>query len=202
MLKLWHQNNTFGYLDTTSRIRLKYQVFLDLFGQHLYFRAIRTSIGTLTMKTYSAKAKEIEKKWVLIDANGLIVGRLATIIANRLRGKHKPTFTPHMDCGDNIIVINAEKVVLTGNKRKDKTYYWHTGFPGGIKERKAEKILDGKFPDRVLEAAVKRMLPGGPLKRQQMSNLRIYKGEAHPHEAQNPQKLDIASLNPKNTLRG
>jgi large subunit ribosomal protein L13 len=154
------------------------------------------------MKTYSAKAKEIEKKWVLIDANGLIVGRLATIIANRLRGKHKPTFTPHMDCGDNIIVINAEKVVLTGKKRKDKTYYWHTGFPGGIKERKAEKILDGKFPDRVLESAVKRMLPGGPLKRQQMSNLRIYKGEAHPHEAQSPEKLDIAALNPKNTLRG
>ena len=154
------------------------------------------------MKTYSAKAKEIEKKWVLIDANGLIVGRLATIIANRLRGKHKPTFTPHMDCGDNIIVINAEKVVLTGNKRKDKTYYWHTGFPGGIKERKAHQILDGKFPVRVLEAAVKRMLPGASLKRQQMTNLRIYSGSAHPHEAQNPVKLDIKAMNPKNVLRG
>ena len=154
------------------------------------------------MKTYSAKASEIDKKWVLIDANGLVVGRLAAIIANRLRGKHKPTFTPHMDCGDHIVVVNAEKVVLTGNKRQQKTYYWHTGFPGGIKERKAHQYLEGKFPDRVLEAAVKRMLPGGPLKRQQMTHLRIYKGAEHPHEAQNPQKLDIAAMNPKNSLRG
>jgi len=153
------------------------------------------------MKTYSAKAKDIEKKWVLIDAEGLIVGRAATIIANRLRGKHKPSFTPHMDCGDHIVVINAEKIVLTGNKRKDKTYYWHTGFPGGIKERKAAQILDGKFPERILESAVKRMLPGGPLTRQQMTHLRIYKGPAHPHEAQNPEKLDIKSMNPKNTPR-
>ena len=154
------------------------------------------------MKTYSARAKDIEKKWVLVDSSGLIVGRAATIIANRLRGKHKPTFSPHLDCGDNVVVINAEKVVLTGNKRQAKTYYWHTGFPGGIKERRAHQYLDGKFPERVLEAAVRRMLPGGPLKRQQLSNLRIYKGSAHPHEAQSPQKLDIASLNPKNTLRG
>jgi large subunit ribosomal protein L13 len=154
------------------------------------------------MKTYSARAKDIEKKWILVDAEGLIVGRAATIIANRLRGKHKPTFTPHMDCGDHVVVVNAEKVVLTGNKRNAKTYYWHTGFPGGIKERKANQFLDGKFPERVLEAAVKRMLPGGPLKRQQMTHLRIYKGAAHPHEAQNPVKLDIKSMNPKNTLRG
>ena len=154
------------------------------------------------MQTFSARPSDIEKKWVLIDANGLVVGRLATIIANRLRGKHKATFTPHMDCGDNIIVINAEKVAFTGNKRKAKTYHWHTGFPGGIKERKAHQLLDGKFPERVLELAVKRMLPGGPLKRQQMSNLRIYKGPDHPHIAQNPEKLDIASRNPKNTLRG
>ncbi len=154
------------------------------------------------MKTYSAKAKDIVKNWVLIDAEGLIVGRAATIIANRLRGKHKPTFTPHMDCGDHIVVINAEKIVLTGRKRQQKTYYWHTGFPGGIKERKAGKILDGKFPERVLESAVKRMLPGGPLKRQQMTHLRIYKGAEHPHEAQNPVKIDIKSMNPKNTLRG
>ena len=153
-------------------------------------------------RTYTPKEGSIDRKWHVVDAAGIPVGRLAGQVAQVLRGKHKPTFTAHMDCGDNIIVINAEKVVFTGNKRKDKTYYWHTGFPGGIKERKAEKILDGKFPDRVLEAAVKRMLPGGPLKRQQMSNLRIYKGEAHPHEAQSPQKLDIASLNPKNTLRG
>jgi large subunit ribosomal protein L13 len=154
------------------------------------------------MKTYSARAKDIEKKWVVVDAEGLIVGRAATIIANRLRGKHKPTFTPHMDCGDHVVVINAEKVVLTGNKRNAKTYYWHTGFPGGIKERKANQILEGKFPERVLEAAVKRMLPGGPLKRQQMTHLRIYKGAAHPHEAQSPTKLDIKSMNPKNSLRG
>ncbi len=154
------------------------------------------------MSTYSAKAKDIVKNWVLIDAEGLVVGRLATIIANRLRGKHKPTFTPHMDCGDNIIVIKCEKIAFSGAKRKDKTYYWHTGFPGGIKERKAHQILDGKFPERVLESAVKRMLPGASLKRQQMTNLRIYSGSAHPHEAQNPVKLDIKAMNPKNVLRG
>jgi large subunit ribosomal protein L13 len=154
------------------------------------------------MKTYSAKAKDIVKNWVLIDAEGLVVGRLATIIANRLRGKHKPTFTPHMDCGDNVIVINCEKIAFTGNKRTQKMYYWHTGFPGGIKERRADKILDGRFPERVLESAVKRMLPGESLKRQQMTNLRIYSGAAHPHEAQNPVKLDIKSMNSKNTARG
>jgi large subunit ribosomal protein L13 len=154
------------------------------------------------MKTYSAKAKDIVKNWVLIDAEGLVVGRLATVIANRLRGKHKPTFTPHMDCGDNVIVVNCEKIAFTGNKRKDKTYYWHTGFPGGIKDRKAHQILDGKHPERVLEAAVKRMLPGAALKRQQMTNLRIYSGPSHPHEAQNPVKLDVKSMNPKNAVRG
>ena len=154
------------------------------------------------MKTYTAKAKDIVKNWVLIDADGLVVGRAAAIIANRLRGKHKPTFTPHMDCGDHIVVINAEKVLLTGRKRQQKTYYWHTGFPGGIKERKAGKILEGKFPERVLESAVKRMLPGNSLKRQQMTHLRIYKGAAHPHEAQNPVMLDIKAMNPKNAARG
>ena len=154
------------------------------------------------MTTYSAKAKDIVKNWVLIDAEGLIVGRAAAIIANRLRGKHKPTFTPHMDCGDNIIVVNAEKVVLTGRKRQQKTYYWHTGFPGGIKERKANTILDGKFPERVLEAAVKRMLPGNSLKRLQMTHLLMYKGPEHPHQAQSPVLLDIKSMNRKNTARG
>ena len=154
------------------------------------------------MKTYSAKAKDIVKNWVLIDAEGLVVGRVATIIANRLRGKHKPTFTPHMDCGDNVIVINCEKIAFTGNKLTQKNYYWHTGFPGGIKERRADKILDGKFPERILEAAVKRMLPGASLKRQQMTNLRIYRGAEHPHEAQNPTKLDVKSMNPKNVVRG
>lgn len=154
------------------------------------------------MKTYSAKAKDIVKNWVLIDAEGLVVGRAAAIIANRLRGKHKPTFTPHMDCGDNVIVVNVDKIVLTGRKNQQKTYYWHTGFPGGIKERKAGKILEGKHPERVLEAAVKRMLPGGPLKRQQMTHLMMYAGAEHPHQAQNPVKLDIKAMNPKNAVRG
>ena len=154
------------------------------------------------MKTYSAKASEIQKQWVLIDADGLVVGRLAAIIANRLRGKHKPTFTPHMDCGDNIIVINCEKIAFTGKKRQQKPYYWHTGFPGGIKERRAEQFLDGKAPERVLELAVQRMLPGASLKRQQMTNLRIFKGPAHTHEAQNPEKLDIKAMSPKNVVRG
>ena len=150
-------------------------------------------------KTYSAKPADIEKKWVLIDASGLVVGRLATIIALRLRGKHKATFTPHMDDGDNIIVVNAEKVVLTGRKRDQKVYHHHTGFPGGIKERSAKFLLDGRFPERVLEKAVQRMLPRGPLGRQQLSNLRVYKGATHPHEAQNPQTLDVAALNVKNS---
>lgn len=150
-------------------------------------------------KTYSAKASDIEKKWILIDAEGLVVGRLATIIAMRLRGKHKATFTPHMDDGDNVIVINAEKVVLTGRKREDKVYYHYTGYQGGIKERTARFILDGKFPERVIEKAVERMLPRGPLGRKQLGNLRVYKGPAHPHEAQTPTTLDVASLNRKNS---
>ena len=150
------------------------------------------------MKTYSATLKDVEKSWILIDAEGLIVGRLATVIATMLRGKHLPTFTPHIDCGDNVIVINADKVVFTGNKRADKVYYWHTGYPGGIKHRTAEKILDGKHPERVLHKAVERMLPRGPLGRQQLKNLRVYSGSEHPHEAQNPQKLDVAALNSKN----
>jgi large subunit ribosomal protein L13 len=150
------------------------------------------------MKTYSAKPAEVDKKWVLIDAKGLIVGRLASVIAMRLRGKHKATFTPHVDCGDNVIVINAEKVVLTGRKREQKVYHHHTGFPGGIKERSAKFILDGRFPERVVEKAVERMLPRGPLGRQQLGNLRVYKGGAHPHEAQQPVPLDVAALNRKN----
>ena len=150
------------------------------------------------MKTYSARPAEVEKKWLVIDADGLVVGRLASLIASRLRGKHKAIFTPHVDTGDNIIVVNAEKVVFTGNKRQDKTYYWHSGYPGGIKERKAHQVLDGRFPERVLEAAVRRMLPRGPLGRQQLTNLRIYKGPSHPHEAQQPEALDVAAMNPKN----
>ena len=154
------------------------------------------------MKTFSIRASEIEKKWILIDAEGLVVGRLAAVIATRLRGKHKPTFTPHMDMGDNVVVINADKVILTGNKRTQKTYYRHTGYPGGIREAKADKILDGRFPERVLESAVKRMMPGGPLTRDQLSNLRIFAGTDHPHEAQQPEIFDVKGMNPKNSPRG
>jgi large subunit ribosomal protein L13 len=154
------------------------------------------------MKTYSARPSEADKRWVMIDAEGLVVGRLAAVIATRLRGKHKPIFTPHIDTGDNVIVINADKVVFTGNKRDNKVYYWHTGYPGGIKQRKAHQILDGRFPERVLEAAVRRMMPDGPLARQQLKNLRIYSGSEHPHQAQTPDVLDLASRNEKNTLRG
>ena len=150
------------------------------------------------MTTYSAKPAEVEKKWVMIDAKGLVVGRLASLIAMRLRGKHLPTYTPHVDCGDHVIVINADKVVLTGRKREKKVYYHHTNFIGGIKERTARSILEGRFPERVVEKAVERMLPRGPLGRQQFSNLRVYPGAEHPHEAQQPEKIDIAKMNRKN----
>lgn len=151
------------------------------------------------MKTYSARPADIDKKWVIIDAEGVVLGRLASLVAMRLRGKHKATFTPHMDMGDNVIVINADKVQMTGNKRADKRYYWHTGFPGGIKFRTAGQILEGKHPERVILKAVERMLPGGPLSRRQMSNLRVYAGAEHPHGAQEPERVDVAAMNPKNT---
>ena len=150
------------------------------------------------MSTFSAKPAEIEKKWVMIDAKGLIVGRLATIVARRLRGKHLPIFTPHVDCGDNVIIINAEHAVFTGKKREKKIYYRHTGYIGGIKERTAKSIFEGKFPQRILEKAVERMLPHGPLGRRQLGNLRVYAGPEHPHAAQEPQPLDIAAMNRKN----
>ena len=151
------------------------------------------------MKTYAMKAGEIDKKWTIIDAEGIVLGRLATIVANRLRGKHKATFSPHLDMGDHVIVINADKVQLTGNKRADKNYYWHTGHPGGIKSRTAGRILEGRFPDRVVTKAVQRMMPGGPLTRKQMTHLKVYAGAEHPHEAQQPEVLDLKSMNPKNT---
>ena len=151
------------------------------------------------MKTYSAKPGEVEKKWVVIDAEGLVVGRLATLIATRLRGKHKPSYTPHVDCGDHVVVVNAEKVVFTGNKMKDKKFYWHTGYPGGIKERTMEKLIGGAYPDRVITKAVERMMPKeSPLAREQMTHLRVYAGPEHPHEAQAPEALDVAAMNPKN----
>ena len=149
-------------------------------------------------KTITTKTAEVEKKWVVIDASGLVVGRLASQIALRLRGKHKASFTPHMDDGDHVIVVNAEKVVFTGRKREDKVYFHYTGFQGGIKERTARFVLDGRFPERVVEKAVERMLPRGPLGRKQLGNLRVYKGATHPHEAQQPEVWDVAALNRKN----
>lgn len=151
------------------------------------------------MKTYSAKPAEIERKWVLIDAEGVVLGRLASLIAMRLRGKHKPSYTPHLDCGDHIVVVNADKVRLTGDKLAQKKYYHHTGYPGGIKERTAGKILAGRFPERVIEKAVERMIPRNPLGRQVMRKLHVYGGPDHPHAAQQPEPLDVAAMNPKNT---
>jgi len=151
------------------------------------------------MKTYSAKPADIERKWYVIDADGAVLGRLASIVAMRLRGKHKPGYTPHVDCGDHIVVVNAEKVQLTGNKRTDKVYYRHTGYPGGIKQRTAEQVLDGKFPERVIEKAVERMVPRGPLGRKVLGKLHIYAGGEHPHQAQQPETIDLTALNEKNT---
>ena len=154
----------------------------------------------LMKTTKSVRPMDVEKKWHLIDADGLIVGRVATIVANILRGKHKPSYTPHVDCGDNVVIINADKVRFTGRKLQQKTYYRHTGYPGGIKGVTAGKVLDGRFPERILEKAVERMIPRGPLGRQQMRNLRVFKGTEHPHVAQNPEILDIAGMNRKNKV--
>ncbi len=148
--------------------------------------------------TYSAKAADIQKDWIMIDAEGVVLGRLASYIALRLRGKHKPSYTPNMDDGDNVIVINAEKVRLTGNKASGDIFYWHTGYPGGIKGRSKGEILAGQHPERVVEKAVERMIPEGPLGRKQMKNLKVYAGKDHPHEAQSPKVVDVAGMNPKN----
>ncbi|HIF09181.1 MAG TPA: 50S ribosomal protein L13 [Sneathiellales bacterium] len=150
------------------------------------------------MKTYSATPSDVDKKWLVIDADGVVLGRLAAIVATRLRGKHKPMFTPHIDCGDHIVITNADKVKLTGNKLKKKIYYRHTGYPGGIKERTAGQIMAGAHPERVILKAVERMMPRGSMGRQQFKNLRVYAGPEHPHEAQAPQKLDVSAMNPKN----
>ena len=161
-------------------------------------KAALTEIGG-DMKTFSATPSDIEKRWILIDAEGLVLGRLASIVAQRLRGKHKAIFTPHMDTGDNVIVINADKVQITGRKRFDRMYYRHTGYPGGIKETNADRILTGKHPERVVQMAVQRMLPKNKLARKVMGNLRVYAGTEHPHEAQQPEVVDVASMNSKNT---
>jgi large subunit ribosomal protein L13 len=150
--------------------------------------------------TASLKPADVEKKWIVIDAENAVVGRLATFIAMRLRGKHRPDYTPHVDCGDHVVVINADKVKFTGRKLQQKTYYWHTGYPGGIKERTADKILGGKFPERILEKAVERMLPKeSPLARKQMTHLRIFAGAEHEHQAQQPETIAFADMNAKNT---
>ena len=154
----------------------------------------------LMKTTKSVKPHEVEKKWHIVDADGLVVGRAASIIANVLRGKHKPSFTPHVDCGDNVIVINADKVRFTGKKREQKVYYKHTGYPGGIKGVTAAKVLDGRFPERVIEKAVERMVPRGPLGRDQMRNLRVFSGAEHTHAAQNPEVLDVGAMNRKNKV--
>jgi large subunit ribosomal protein L13 len=148
--------------------------------------------------TVSLKPAEVKKGWVLIDAEGVVLGRLAVIIANRLRGKHKPQFTPHVDGGDHVVVINAAKVRITGNKAEQSVFYYHTGYPGGIKGRSIRQRLDGKHPEQVLEKAVERMITRGPLQRQQMRHLHVYAGAEHPHDGQQPQKLDVAALNSKN----
>ncbi len=153
------------------------------------------------MKTYSATPKEVVKKWYLVDATDLVLGRLASLIAMRLRGKHKPMYSPNIDCGDHIVVINAEKVLLTGNKLADKVYYRHTGHPGGIKSQTAKQIIEGKYPERVLMKAVQRMLPKGILGREQLTKLKVYGGSEHPHTAQTPEVIDVRSMNPKNARR-
>lgn len=151
--------------------------------------------------TYSAKPSEVQKKWWIIDAENLVLGRVSSIIAKILRGKHKPMFTTHIDCGDNVIVINAEKIHLTGKKLADKNYYWHTGHPGGIKHRTADQVMKGKFPERILQSSIERMIARTPLGRDQLRKLHIYCGANHPHQGQKPEVLDIASMNPKNSKR-
>jgi len=153
------------------------------------------------MKTYSLKHSEIEKKWIVVDATDLVLGRLASYIANSLRGKNKPTYTPHLDCGDYVIVINADKVHMTGKKWTDKVFYWHTGYPGGIKSRTLNQIREGKFPERVIQKAVQRMIPKGPLGRAQLKNLHVYAGSEHPHQAQKPETVQFATFNAKNQKR-
>ncbi|MDO5386290.1 MAG: 50S ribosomal protein L13 [Pseudomonadota bacterium] len=150
------------------------------------------------MNTYATKPSDIERKWYVVDAEGVVLGRLAAQVAKILRGKHKPSFVPNLDCGDYVVVINADKVKLTGKKLTDKKYFKHTGWIGGIKETTAGKILAGRFPERVIEKAVERMISRNPLGRQQMSKLRVYAGSENPHAAQNPEVLDIASMNEKN----
>ena len=148
--------------------------------------------------TLSLKPADVQKDWVLIDAEGVVLGRLAAIIASRLRGKHKPQFTPHVDCGDHIVVVNAQKVRITGNKADQSVFYYHTGYPGGIKGRTQRQRLESRHPERVLISAVERMITRGPLQRAQMKHLHVYGGPEHPHAGQQPARLDVAAMNSKN----
>jgi large subunit ribosomal protein L13 len=154
----------------------------------------------LQKQTRSLKPAEVNKAWVVVDADGLVLGRLASIIANRLRGKHKPQFTPHVDCGDHVVIVNAEKVRVTGNKAEQSVFHWHTGYPGGIKGRSLRQRLESKYPERVVEKAVERMITRGPLGRRQMKNLHVYAGAEHPHAGQQPAALDVAAMNRKNKV--
>ena len=176
----------------------KYMNLLYKYMLLTYFTVFSNNNNMTTSKilkqTASLRKEDIKKDWLLIDAKDIVLGRLATNVSNILRGKHKPTYTPHVDCGDNVVIINAEKIKLTGKKLDDKTYYRHTGYPGGIKSINARKILEGKFPDRLVRLAVKRMIPKGPLGRKQLSNMKVYVGDKHPHEAQNPKTYNIQDV--------
>ena len=176
----------------------KYMNLLYKYMLLTYFTVFSNNNDMTTSKilkqTASLRKEDIKKDWLLIDANDIVLGRLATNVSNILRGKHKPTYTPHVDCGDNVVIINAEKIKLTGKKLDDKTYYRHTGYPGGIKSINARKILEGKFPDRLVRLAVKRMIPKGPLGRKQLSNMKVYVGDKHPHESQNPKTYNIQDV--------
>jgi large subunit ribosomal protein L13 len=154
----------------------------------------------LMKTTKSVKPAEVEKKWHLIDAENLVVGRVATIIANILRGKHKPSFTPHVDCGDHVVVVNAKKVRVTGQKAEQSVFYWHTGYPGGIKGRSFRERIESPHPERVIEKAVERMITRGPLGRRQMRNLHVYAGPEHPHGGNTPAALDVGAMNRKNKV--
>lgn len=154
----------------------------------------------LTTQTRSIKPADVQKNWILIDAEGLVLGRLAALVANRLRGKHKAIFTPHVDCGDHVVIVNARKIRVTGNKAEQSVFYWHTGYPGGIKGRTVGERLDGKYPERVIEKAVERMISRGPLGREQMRNLHVYPDAEHPHAGQQPASFDVGALNRKNKV--
>ena len=150
------------------------------------------------MKTYSVKPSDIVKKWYLVDATDLVLGRLAVVLANYVRGKHKVYFTPNIDCGDHVVVVNAEKIKLTGNKLNNHMHYWHTGYPGGIKSKSYAQILEGKNPQEAIQLAVKRMVPKGPLGKQQLKKLYVYSGDKHPHDAQKPEPINLKTMNKKN----